>query len=335
MFMLGFEFLVFYLVFTPVVYGWFYTAVGIITIYIANANKVYNLPGRDDTEIVINCLFVLGSFTFLTFMFERGRRSAYQLRHELAQKERIWKEVLDIFPEATLLIDKNKEIKFANKAFRQLSSSGKRGVMGTKADDLEMIKSVVFDDAPKVIRSESQKVRPVLTRKYTKFHKIVCDEAEIIQEMCETKDLIQLFNYMKYNWKDMYKHFVQSDKDNSTPDFIIYQGKMTTDDGEERFMEMKFSMKQFEYEANALIIFSDLGEKFKVQSLNETIQYKNRLLASVSHELRTPLNGNINFIQTAVDDPYVPENVKDKLLSPAIKSAKYLLTLINDILDFS
>lgn len=110
---------------------------------------------------------------------------------------------------------------------------------------------------------------------------------------------------------------------------------MHAHDENNRNIEMKFSMKNFGLEANGVFIFSDLAEQFKISTLNESIEYKNKLLASVSHELRTPLNGNINFVQTAVDDPHVPERIKDKLLVPAIKSAKYLLTLINDILDFS
>lgn len=77
MFMLGIEFLVFYLVFTPVVYGWFYSTIGIIIIYILNANKTYNLSGGSSSEIIINSVVILGIAIFLMFMFERGKRSAY------------------------------------------------------------------------------------------------------------------------------------------------------------------------------------------------------------------------------------------------------------------
>lgn len=35
------------------------------------------------------------------------------------------------------------------------------------------------------------------------------------------------------------------------------------DDGEDKLIELKLSMKKFEYEANVLIVISDLGEKFR------------------------------------------------------------------------
>lgn len=59
------------------------------------------------------------------------------------------------------------------------------------------------------------------------------------------------------------------------------------------------------------------------------------MLASVSHELRTPLNASLNFIQTAIEDPLVPDHVRQDLLVPSFMSNQLLLFLINDILDFS
>ena len=59
------------------------------------------------------------------------------------------------------------------------------------------------------------------------------------------------------------------------------------------------------------------------------------MLASVSHELRAPLNGNINLVETAVHSRDVPETIKENLLTPALRSSKFLLHIINDILDMS
>lgn len=94
-------------------------------------------------------------------------------------------------------------------------------------------------------------------------------------------------------------------------------------------------MKTLDFENVCLMVFSDVSQRVLIDSLQEKCLYKNKILASVSHELRTPLNGNINFIATAIENPDVPSEVKTQFLTPALRSAKYLLTIINDILDFS
>ena len=83
------------------------------------------------------------------------------------------------------------------------------------------------------------------------------------------------------------------------------------------------------------LIFHDITERSKISILEDNDNYKNRLLASVSHELRTPLNASINFIQAAIDDPKLSENIRDNFLLPSLSSNRLLLFLINDILDFS
>lgn len=82
----------------------------------------------------------------------------------------------------------------------------------------------------------------------------------------------------------------------------------------------------------SLIENHDVGA---VNHEKELSEYKNSLLASVSHELRTPLNANINFIGSALEDSQVPEESKKNYLMPALRSAKYLLTVVDDILDLS
>jgi len=67
--------------------------------------------------------------------------------------------------------------------------------------------------------------------------------------------------------------------------------------------------------------------------LEETNKYKDQLLASVSHELRAPLNRNINLVESAFSSPKIPESIKETLLTPALRSSKFLLHMINDILD--
>ena len=79
----------------------------------------------------------------------------------------------------------------------------------------------------------------------------------------------------------------------------------------------------------------DTTDRDALIAAQDNNNYKSRLLASVSHELRTPLNGSINFTEQAISDPAVPDEVKQKWLTPALRSNRLLLSLINDILDFS
>lgn len=100
-------------------------------------------------------------------------------------------------------------------------------------------------------------------------------------------------------------------------------------------LEIRVISLEFKDKPAIALIFSDVTESNLVVSLQDNNDYKNRLLASVSHELRTPLNASLNFIQTAIEDPNVPDNVRQDLLMPSLMSNHLLLFLINDILDFS
>ena len=84
-----------------------------------------------------------------------------------------------------------------------------------------------------------------------------------------------------------------------------------------------------------VINITDTTDRDALIEAEASNKYKTLLLSSVSHELRTPLNGSINFIEQALNDEATPANVKEKWLTPAIRSNHLLLALVNDILDFS
>ena len=103
----------------------------------------------------------------------------------------------------------------------------------------------------------------------------------------------------------------------------------------DKSIEIKLSfLHHFENEY-ILLILRDTTQRDLLVTLEETNKYKDQLLASVSHELRAPLNGNINLIEGAVNSPIIPESIKESLLTPALRSGKFLLHIINDILDMS
>ena len=102
-------------------------------------------------------------------------------------------------------------------------------------------------------------------------------------------------------------------------------------------LEIKIMFTCFREKPSLALVFSDITERNLVAVLQETNNYKNRLLASVSHELRTPLNASINFTQAALEHPDLSNltEIKENLLMPSLRSSQLLLHLINDILDFS
>ena len=106
-------------------------------------------------------------------------------------------------------------------------------------------------------------------------------------------------------------------------------------DDSECVLEIRVVALMFREKPALALIFHDITERNTIAMLEDNNNYKNRLLASVSHELRTPLNASINFIQSAIDDDKLPEDIRENFLLPSLASNRLLLSLINDILDFS
>ena len=118
-------------------------------------------------------------------------------------------------------------------------------------------------------------------------------------------------------------------------EFLIYNGKLQVDDHHVKSIEIKISFMQQYAQDFIILIIRDTTHRDLLVTLEETNKYKDQLLASVSHELRAPLNGNINLLESALQERSVPAKIKEGLLTPAVRSSKFLLHLINDILDMS
>ena len=102
-----------------------------------------------------------------------------------------------------------------------------------------------------------------------------------------------------------------------------------------QMLEIRVMYLIYQDVSSLALIFTDITERHLIVKLQDTNDYKNRLLASVSHELRTPLNASLNFIQAAIEDPQIPIHISEDYLIPSLTSNQLLLHLINDILDFS
>ena len=117
--------------------------------------------------------------------------------------------------------------------------------------------------------------------------------------------------------------------------FLIYNGKLKVEDHHTKSIEIKISYIQQHNKEYMVLNIRDTTQRDLLVTLEDNNKYKDQLLASVSHELRAPLNGNINLVESAIQNTSVPANVKERLLTPALRSSKFLLHLINDILDMS
>ena len=84
-----------------------------------------------------------------------------------------------------------------------------------------------------------------------------------------------------------------------------------------------------------LLIFKEAIDENIISGLKFEIERKSRILASVTHELRAPLNGSLNFLQLALDDSRIPEDIKSNTLELSKRCNLLLLNLVNDILDLS
>jgi len=117
--------------------------------------------------------------------------------------------------------------------------------------------------------------------------------------------------------------------------FLIYNGKLKVEEHHQKSIEIKISYIQQHNKEYIILIIRDTTQRDILIALEDNNKYKDQLLASVSHELRAPLNGNINLVESAIQAVGVADNVKERLLTPALRSSKFLLHLINDILDMS
>lgn len=103
----------------------------------------------------------------------------------------------------------------------------------------------------------------------------------------------------------------------------------------ERYYQTKISLTCFDQLPHLILMFTETTHLKTIASLQFQDQHKSKILETVTHELRTPLNGSLNFLQLALDDHRVPDDVKKRTLELAKRCNQLLGSLINDILDLS
>jgi hypothetical protein len=254
-------------------------------------------------------------FLIFSFFFEKMKRNSFEEQIDLLDKEMVWKEILNGLPQGVLILTKETDVFYSNEVLKSLLNVKDEGPIKHLKDILEKTDVRVLEHP---------------------FNPKPATESTIHTEEEDPTAPIPFQSLQKKIWKrwDSFSRYFTSAL-GQEESYLIFRGTVHLDSQRTKKIELKFSMKNFQGQMVVIFIFSDISEKLMVDSLKQTLEYKSRLLASVSHELRTPLNGNINFISSVIKDPRIPASIKNKFLIPALRSARYLLSIINDILDFS
>ncbi len=134
-----------------------------------------------------------------------------------------------------------------------------------------------------------------------------------------TKELSRRENYtvdvtVNVEGENFYKRFTFYEVDRETHFFILLKSDVTD--------VLREQQEKNELLAGAL----DEAERANVA--------KTAFLSSMSHEIRTPMNAIIGLDTIALQEPNVPNNIREHLEKIG-SSARHLLGLINDILDMS
>lgn len=84
-----------------------------------------------------------------------------------------------------------------------------------------------------------------------------------------------------------------------------------------------------------LLTFTDISTEVDANlQLKQVAETRSRFVANMSHEIRTPLHGLLGYLDLALADSAIPEEIRH-LLTNAGASAEHLKAVVNDILDYS
>ena len=271
-----------------------------------------------------NPLLSMLSILCMFYQMKKGLAIAYVPNEE---RYEISKRLLSSIPEGAIVLCRNGIIWYANKFVKNLLYSESLQVKRFSIKD--------FDD----IYLSNPSIQKFVAKKATRSAK--SDDLEQCGDFCATKEKLKEklheFDHLA-SLIDLLVHepkYVQVLKRFA----ITFKAEHRNRDSRDEPLALEVLINVFETDKKQdyfIILFKDRSEYHKIISLEKENEiYRNNLIATFSHELRTPLNGNLAFVEQALDSPYVPMQVKEDLLKPALTSGKFLLSIVDDILDYS
>lgn len=159
-------------------------------------------------------------------------------------------------------------------------------------------------------------------------------------EVCETKEVQDLFKYFTYcEARRMYPynqesltfyedviHFMNS----GLSDSVLF-GTVKYKD---KYFEWRGSKTRWSSSNSTILISREVTSIIHLEISRSESKYKTAMLRSVSHELRTPTGAITSLSENMLEIPNLPEKVRSDLEIVRV-CAKLLLNLINDLLDYS
>lgn len=271
---------------------------------IANCWQHSELDLYTKSEITIRAFILIFSSTMMNYLKSEDSKELFYLKMGLEEREILYREILDQLPECVIILSPELKPHYFNDCFWQ-QIGGSRNAQG------EELLAAFFERTAGIAEATSELKEVVNEPHYTNGMRETL-EAFLAESAGNTKE----------------------DEKNCK----IYRGYMKIqgcEDERTEPVEIKLRKIMFAQESSLLVVVRRIPEYELLMKLDQTLKYKDEVLAAVSHELRTPINSNINLVNEAIKSPLIPETIKHDLLDPAYKSGRLLLNIVNDILDLS
>lgn len=264
--------------------------------------------------LIFHILFCLSVEFFLIFLAEKLKRTNFLNEQSLHTQELIYKNIFEAVPDCIFVLDDKCRIRYVNKLAHE--------ILGEDLTCFEKIKHLKW--------RKNVGIKKFDITEYLGPHKRHANRKGSLATTSNVLDSVSTF-------ADILALFKQNLFGIIGENTAVYDCKYSDEAHlQHRSFELKLSTITNQLEKFLLVTLRDTTERDMVVTLeNETMVYRNNLLASVSHELRTPLNGTIAFIEQMVDCSEVSTHVKERYVIPALSSGKLLLYLILDIFDYS
>ena len=286
----------------------------LLTIYLFCLGICYNQPFLF-TLRVISQAFALLYFFGNSKQIERINhgKNPNHLEEEInnIQDIKLLSDVLNYLPEGLIIINSKSQIKFFNK---------------TVQDILKLHDNFSFNDLNQNIfnlkfsnflgNSEESLSPDGLHDTGVGYAKTSAEQFRNSQSL---QDLVNL--YMTHN--------TEFSLENST----VFTAKRN----DQHNLELQFHYINGPNEKFLLGLIKDstIFEQKTLLLEKEKLHYRDNLVSSFSHELKTPLNSTLGFLEQAMESSLIPNEVKQRLIKPALSSGKLLFLLVSDILDYS
>ena len=293
-------------------------------------------------------ILLIITFTIVIYTFEKLNRDYFSEIHDLLEKERVWKRLLDHLPEDIIIIDNYNNVKYKNATlFRKNYKDSEKAAVLEKLDSADfsqqnnefvskvtnlLLRDSAEDLRLKYCKSYSYDDNPsLMSEKLISFQKTSAQKRLSVAKDSKTSPIINKLKKRPRTLKEVLELVKNSINSLLSSDLYltfdgIYNGKT---------VEIRMISTIFEGKACIMMIVYDTTQRNIISKLEQNDKFKNVVLSTVSHELRNPLNSSISMLQIASEDSSVPVKVRKELLDPCLRSLGMLTNLINDILDYS